>query len=331
MLAGAGALALGWGTGNARATLASLAASWLFFAGLAAGSVAVGASIRLAGGRWAGSVLPFADAATAFFVPALVLQALLLLGARGLAPWAAHAGPGPLAALALRELLPTAALFAVGAWHVRTTRSIQAWYARATAVGYLLLYVLALSLWAYDWVLSLSPSPSATVLPALYFVGAFLSGLAFVALRAALRHAGGADTRHDLGKLLFAFAIVWSYLVWALYLAAWYGNVPAEVAPLVARWQGPYRLASLGVLGSVLVFPFGLLFPERFKRRRDTLAAGAGAVLAGLWVERFLLVLPSLELPVTLTAVLLGLAAAVGVAGAFLRSVLSAEAPATAA
>jgi hypothetical protein len=72
----------------------------------------------------------------------------------------------------------------------------------------------------------------------------------------------------------------------------------------------------------VLIWPFGLLFPERLKRRRDTLAAGAAAVLAGLWLERFLLVLPALELPLTPAAVAVGAAVALGVASAFARVVV---------
>jgi Ni/Fe-hydrogenase subunit HybB-like protein len=322
------ALALGMATGHARAALASLAASWLFFAGLSAGGVAVAAAIRVARGRWAGPVLPFADAAARFFLPALVLQLALLVGAHPLLPWVPGAGAGQLAALALRQLLPTMALFALGRRHVRAAGARgREGEARKTAVAYLVVYAVALSLWAYDWVLSLSGAPPATALPALYLVGAFLSGLAFVALVAAIRNAGGPATRHDLGKLVFAFAVVWSYLVWALYLAAWYGNLPAEAAPLLARWRGAYRLATLAVLAAVLIWPFGLLFPESLKRRRDTLAAGAVAVLAGLWLERFLLVLPSLRIPFTPVAVTVAAGVALGVASAFARYVVLSLSP----
>jgi Ni/Fe-hydrogenase subunit HybB-like protein len=323
VLVAAGALAWAAATGQDRVALAALAASWLFFAGLSAGSVALAAVIRLTGGRWARVVLPVADAMSRFFGAALALQCLLLLGARTLLPWASEAGWWALAALALRQLVPTAVLFGLGAWHVRAARRpALAGRARVVAVAYLLTYALALWLWAYDFILSLSPSPPPSALPALFAVGAFLSGLALVALLVAVQGAGGPDVRHDLGKLLFAFAVLWSYLVWAIYLAAWYGNLPEEAAPLLRRWQGPYRLASLAVLGAVLVFPFGLLFPERHKRRRDALGVGAAVVLAGLWLERFLLVLPSLPIAPTPAAVGLGLVVAMGVAAAFAWSAL---------
>ncbi len=305
-------------TRREQAALASLAASWLFFAGLAAGSLAVVAAVRLAGGRWAGPVLPVAEATAGYLDYVLVLLVVLLAGSRALLPWAADAGGGRLALLAARQLVPTVALVAAGAWLVRTgrPREVEGGGA-AAAVVYLVTYAVALSLWAYDWVLSLTSAPPPAVLPAFYFMGAFLSGIAWIALVAAARGAGGPGLRHDLGKLLFAFSTFWAYLLWAIYLAAWYGGVPAEVAPLLARWAGPYRPITVGVLAAVFVGPFGLLLAERTKRGRGTLLAGATAILAGLLGERFLLVLPSLELRGDLVAAVAGAGIALGVAGLF--------------
>ena len=126
------------------------------------------------------------------------------------------------------------------------------------------------------------------------------------------------DLRHDIGKLLFGFIVVWSYLLWALFLPTWYGNVPEEVAVLLRRWTGPWKPVTGAVLVAVFAWPFWLLFSERLKRRRATLAVGAATILLGLWAERFLLVVPSLHLPGGALAIALGGAVALGVAGAFL-------------
>ena len=319
---GAAAFALCVATGREQAALAALAASWLFFAGLSAGSLAVVAAVRLARGRWARAVLPFAEATEGYLEYALGLLVVLLAGAPALLPWAVGAGAVRVALLAARELLPTAALVAAGARLVRPgAPGEDAAGAGRDAVIYLVTYAVALTFWAYDWVLSLSSAPPAAVLPAFYFVGAFLSGLAWAALMAALRGVGGAKLRHDLGKLLFGFATVWAYLLWALYLAAWYGGVPAEVAPLLARWAGPYRPVAIGVLVAVFLWPFTLLHAERTKRARATLLAGASAVLVGLLAEGFLLVLPSLALRADLAAVVAGAAITLGVGGLFARAV----------
>jgi hypothetical protein len=311
------AFALGVAGDRSRATLASLAACWLFFAGLSAGSLAVVAAVRLARGRWAGPILPIAEATAGCLACAVIPLIALLAGARVLLPWAASAGTTGLALLSARQLVPTAALVAAGARLVATGRPGRRAGATAAAVAYLLAYVVALSFWAYDWVLSLSSAPPPAVLPAFYFVGAFLSGLAWISAVAAARGVGGVGLRHDLGKLLFGFLTLWAYLLWALYLAAWYGGVPAEVGPLLLRWTGPYRPVAIGVLASVFVGPFSLFLAERTKHGRRTLLAGAATILVGLLAERFLLVLPAISPDGDLIAVAAGIGTTVGVAGLF--------------
>lgn len=330
---GAVAFLAGIASGHAAVALAALDASWLFFAGLAAGSVAVVAAVRIAHGAWARPILPLAEAGAAFFPPALALLAVLVVGVRALVPAAAEAAPAHVGVVAVRLLVPTAVLFALGAWFVARTRRSDArpGEVRALAVAYVAAFAIALSFWAFDLVMELTQGPPATVIPAYYFLGAFLSGLAWVAFLAALRDVSGPDLRHDLGKLLFAFIVVWTYLLWALFLPTWYGNIPAESALLLRRWTGRWRPVTIAVLVAVFFWPFWLLFSERLKRRRATLAIGAGTILAGLLAERFLLVLPSLRLAPDAGTWLVGAGVTAGVSGAFLLAVGARLPPRTAA
>ena len=318
---GAAAFALALLAGRSGTAMGALDASFLFFAGLSAGGVALGAAVRVAHGRWAGPVLPIADASVGFFGPALAVLAVLLLGGRSFIP--AAAGAGHFGALVLRQIALTAVLFVAGRTFVARARAPGADEARgrASGVAYLLCYAVVLSVWAGDLVMGLSASPPATVIPAYYFLGAFLSGLAWVALVASIRGTSGPDLRHDLGKLLFAFIVVWTYLLWALFLPTWYANVPEESEQLLRRWHGGYRPVTTFVLVAVFAWPFWLLFSERFKRRRATLAVGAGAILLGLLAERFLLVLPSLQVSAGLGSWIVCASVAAGVAGLFLLSV----------
>jgi len=188
-------------------------------------------------------------------------------------------------------------------------------------VVYILCYAVVLSFWAFDLVMRLSDTPPSTVVPAYYFLGAFLSGIAWTALVTAIRGNTEPDLRHDVGKLLFAFIVVWSYLLWALFLPTWYANIPEESTALLRRWRGGYKPVTIAVLVAVFAWPFWLLFSERFKRRRTTLGIGAATILLGLLGERFLLVLPSLDIPGGATSWLVGAGVAIGVAGLFLLSV----------
>ena len=321
-LAGAVGLAAGSVAGRAGAAFAALTATWLFLAGLAAGGVAFAAAVRIAYGGWAGALLPYARATAGFFGPAAGLLVVLVAGAPTFVPGLAQAGLAQHLALGVRLLGSTAVLFALGRRLVAAEeRGEDDGRRRAWAIGYVAAYAVTLTIWAFDLVLALSPAPPAAVVPAYYFLGAFLSGVAFVGLVAGLLDLSGPDLRHDLGKLLFAFIVVWSYLLWSLFLPTWYGNIPEENELLLARWHGPWKGLSIFVLVAVFAWPFWLLFSERLKRRRLTLALGSGVVLAGLGVERFLLVLPSLGLAGDAGSLLVGAAVALGVAGLFLLAV----------
>lgn len=320
---GVAALAAGLLLGRSDAAFAALDAAFLYFGGLAAGSVALAAAVRIASGGWARPILPIALAGEGFFGPSLVLLGLLALGAHAFIPWASGAGAARLAGLWARLLLPSAVLFALGWRFVARARRPEAddGQVRTAAVVYAAAYAVALSFWAYDLVLGLAVGPPATVVPAYYFMGAFLSGFAWVALVAAVRDVSGPDLRHDVGKLLFGFIVVWSYLLWSLYLPTWYGNIPEESAQLLLRWHGVYKPLTEAVLVAVFLWPFWLLFSERMKRRRGTLAVGAATVLLGLGAERFLLVLPSLRVPGGTLSTLVGGGVTLGVAGLFLLTV----------
>jgi len=321
-LLGALALVAGLAAGRAGAALASLAAAWLFLSGLAAGGVAFAAVVRIVHGRWATALLPLAHATAGFFWPGLGLLVVLVLGARSFVPGLTAAGTGHHVLLGLRLLGGSAVLFGLGRWFVDGERAgVEDGRLRARAIGYVVAYAVVLTIWAFDLVMALSSAPPQAVVPAYYFLGAFLSGIAFVGLVAAVRDVSGPDLRHDVGKLLFAFIVVWSYLLWSLFLPTWYGNIPEENELLLSRWRAPWKALSIFVMVAVFAWPFWLLFSEHLKRRRTTLAIGAATVLTGLCVERFLLVLPSLHLPGDPLSLAVGAGVALGAGGLFLVGV----------
>jgi hypothetical protein len=323
-LVGLGALALVAGpvAGRGDAVLVALEASWLFLAGLAAGTVALAAAVRLSHGRWADQVLHVAEAGGGFFGPAIALLALLLVG-RGASELR---GGRPAESLAIRVALLLVAGLLVAGLGARFVALARArgelpWRVRGAAATYLVAFGVGLSFWAWGLAPDLTAQPAFTVVPPYVFMGAFLSGVAGVALVAALRGLGGPDVRHDLGKLLFGLAGLWGYLLWSLVLPTWYGNIPAEAAVLLARWSGASRPIAVLALAGVLAVPLVLLLPEPWKRRRAPLVAGAASVLVGLWAERFLLVGPPLERPPEAWSLLIGGGVTAGMAGLFLLSV----------
>jgi len=318
----AGALALVVGTFlPARATvLAALASAWLYFAGAAAGSVALGAAIRIAQGRWAKALLPVADAGAAFFFPAWVLLLVLTLLARTWMPAGEDGGHWMVAAA--RDLLGGVALYACGRALVRKATGPEP--ATRLAVVYVLLFAVVLSMWAIDLVMSLAEqwAPS-TAIPAYYFMGSFVTGLAWTTLISVLRKGSALDSdgRHDAGMLLFGMTTFLAYLLWSIFLPTWYANLPDEAGQLMLRWEGGYRPLSWAVLGLGFLFPFVLLLTEAAKRKRATLVLGASSILVGLLVERFMLVFPALHVDGSALSVALAALVVCGVGGAFCLAV----------
>ena len=326
---GLAALVAGVTFGLGTVSLGTLAASWLFFAGLAAAAVAFSAAVRCSRARWVDVVSPAAEAGAAFFPFALALLAVLLVLAGFWMPAAAGVGRVAWAERLVRDLIASALLFGAGRRYLRRARIGDGSGATPAAVIYLVLYAAVLSLWAIDLVMSLHEWAPSTVIPPYYFMGAFLAAIATVALAESVGREGPASaaTRQDLGKLLFAMVVMWGYLLWSAYLPVWYANMPDETGQLLARWQGGWKVITLAMLAAVLVFPFFFLLPERTKRGRKTLEAASLSVLAGLFGEQFLLVLPSLPVHLDAPSILVGACVTIGVAGLFVLAAGSAFQP----
>ncbi len=297
-LAGGVALLLACVSGAAQAALGTLAAAWVILAGLAAGGVAFSAAIRCSNGRWALLALPVAEATAGFFPAAVIILGILVLAAPAWIPGALAAGWAPWASRAARDLAAAVLLVVAARRYLGRPGSNIPAHVKASraAIIYLVLFVASLSLWTVDLVMDLHDWAPSTVIPPFVFMSGLLAGVAWTAFVVATQAGVDNRTRHDLGKLLFAFAIVWGYLLWAEYLAVWYGNLPDEAGQLLARWAHYWKFVSLVVVGAVLVFPFFFLLSERTKRGRVTLGVASASMLVGLVGEGVLLVLPSLEL-----------------------------------
>jgi hypothetical protein len=297
------------------AALSALAASWLFFAGLAAGGVALSAAARLAHGRFLESALPLAESPAAFFPVALVLLAIVLAAAPRWMPSASHAS---ILALFVRDFGAAAVLFAAGGWFLRDSARSR-WAGAHTplsAVAYLIVYALALSVWAIDLVMALIDSAPSGIVPVQTFMAAFLSAVAWATLLSARRHLDPV-VRLDLGRLLYGFASFWAYLVWCSFLPVWYANLPDEVGEILGRVEGLWAVLSWGVIVATFVVPFVALLSEGAKRNRIVVGLGATSVLAGLYAERFLLLVRPVSPGGGVRALVFGALVAAGVAGGF--------------
>jgi hypothetical protein len=138
-----------------------------------------------------------------------------------------------------------------------------------------------------------------TMFPVAFFISAFHSGLAMTAVmvvvyRGSLRLESYITEKqfHDLGKLVFAFAVFWMYINWSQYVVIWYGLLPNEQEYFVLKFLkfGPLVIATVLL---IFVLPFFGLLPRSVKKVPQILAGFAVLILVGHWLERFLLATPN--------------------------------------
>ena len=165
-----------------------------------------------------------------------------------------------------------------------------------------ILYAFVLSLLAFDLIMTLDPHWYSTLFGAYYFMGSFYLALAALYFLSFLgRTAFGLKEiihphhLHDLGKLVFAFCIFTGYLFYVQFLVIWYGNLPEETRYVILRVKlTPWEPLAWIVLATTFIIPFLLLLRRKIKMAPLPMMIVSGIILAGMWVERFLLIAPSI-------------------------------------
>ncbi len=95
-----------------------------------------------------------------------------------------------------------------------------------------------------------------------------------------------------MGRLLLLFSLLWLYFTFAEYLTAFYGGEHAEMRTFWAKISGPFAVPFWLMVLCCFAIPLGLMCRTRTRTPRGTLIAGI-AVVVGMWLERFNIVVPT--------------------------------------
>ena len=189
-------------------------------------------------------------------------------------------------------------------WIGQEAEEVRSWHRlQVISPALILVYAVVMSMFAIDWAMSLEPHWYSTLFGGWFFMGAFWAGIAVTAvaiarlipLHADFRTAMGLQQRHDLGKLAFGFTVFWTYLFWSQYIVIWYGKLPWEQAWMIRRAGAPWGTLSALTILLCFVVPFMGLLGKRAKLNRGTLSLFCSVILVGVWLERWMLVAPSLH------------------------------------
>ena len=174
---------------------------------------------------------------------------------------------------------------------------------RVFSILYNLAFALVLSLIGFDLVMAADPHWISTLFGAYTFVKAFYIGLGGLIILAAIMHLyPHNDFRlpsahfHDIGKLFFAFCLVWADFFYVQLVVIWYGNIPEETAYVIERTMlVPWRQLAWGIFSISFVLPFFILLNRKVKMMPSFMIVLCSIVSVGIWLEPLLLLGPPLS------------------------------------
>jgi hypothetical protein len=294
---GVAAFTTGLRGGESPRTFAALIASWLFFAGIAAGALAFVGFFQIVDAAWARPLAARVAPLASFAPVSLFVLLIILAGARS-APWLPPGSDGSswlsLPSLATREIVITVVLFGFARLRLESQLGRAEPRSRVVAVTYCLIYAVVLSVWAFDFVLGPDPIFESTLVGPYVFMAAFIAGTGAVILLGLQRGALSEGQRRDAGAMMLALSIFWAYLFWSQYLTIWYGDLPQETVFALRRAQSGWGALVLTVIGLVFAVPFVMLLHPRGRKSSRVLGGVLVIQLVGLWLNCHLLVVPSL-------------------------------------
>jgi hypothetical protein len=152
------------------------------------------------------------------------------------------------------------------------------------------IFVLVWTIASTDWGMSLDPTWFSSMYTTTFIVEgmevAFAWGILalwFLIRRNLLPFRIPTDRLHDLGKLMFAFMIVWTYVSFSQYLIIWSGNIPEEAAWFVHRLNNGWQVPALLLMIGHFFLPL-FAFVSRYPKRRLNLSAVMAAWLVFMQV-----------------------------------------------
>jgi hypothetical protein len=294
--------------------------AYVFWIGLVLGCLGIVMMYHLSGGAWGVVIRRMLESATRTLPVMVVLFIPLLFGLHDLYAWARPD------VVANDELLQHKRLYLnVPFFVLRAVLYFVAW----GGVAYLLnrwsreqdqratdprptrrlrllsgpglvLYGLGITFAAIDWLMSLEPHWYSTIFGVTLMVGQGLNAFAFAIIVIALLADREPLSRvlapvhfQDLGSLLLAFVMLWTYMAFSQWLVIWSGNLPEENVWYVHRLQGGWQWFGVVLIVFHFVLPFFLLLSRDLKRNAHALAVVAAAIMVMRFVDLFWLIIPA--------------------------------------
>jgi Ni/Fe-hydrogenase subunit HybB-like protein len=177
---------------------------------------------------------------------------------------------------------------------------------RAIAIMAILVIPIAVSVHtvvSFVFSMTLQPMWHSTIFGPYFVVGAIFSGIAaLIVAMIVFRQAYGLQRYlkpihfRYLGQLLLIMSLLWFYFTFAEYLTGYYGGEPEEMHVFWAKLTGPFWPLFWGMALTNFVIPV-LCLVRLGRHTIGKVLTASLSVSVGMWLERFIIVVPTLSNP----------------------------------
>jgi hypothetical protein len=289
-----------------------------FWAGISVGSLALLMLQHMTGGGWGLVIRRVLEAATRTLPLVLILFVPILVGAHSIFPWTHEEEIAKHPALIEKTKYLNLSFFTVRAaiyfaiwlalayflnrWSLlqdKTADQVLNKRMRVLSGPGMVLFVFTVTFASIDWFMSLDPEWSSTIYGFIFVASWALSALAFVIAVLAwlskhepMNHVVAQLHFHDLGKLLLALVMLWTYFAFSQFLIIWSGNLPEEIRWYLPRLHGTWGAIALAVVILHFAFPFLFLLSRSLKRNAGKLVIVAVLILVMRLFDLFWMIAP---------------------------------------
>ena len=177
---------------------------------------------------------------------------------------------------------------------------------RAIAIMAVLVIPIAISVHSvvsFVFSMTLQPMWHSTIFGPYFVVGAIFSGIAaLIVAMIVFRKIYGLHPYlkpihfRYLGQLLLIMALLWFYFTFSEYLTGYYGAQPDEMKVFWAKFSGPFWPFFWAMVLCNFIIPLACLVRLGQRTVGKVLTASL-AVIVGMWLERFIIIVPTLSYP----------------------------------
>jgi hypothetical protein len=290
-----------------------------FWAGISTGALALLMLQHLTGGGWGLVIRRVLEAATRTLPLMLILFVPIIFGAHWIYPWTHAEEMAKNAALTEKAKYLNLTFFTVRAaiyfaiwlalafflnrWSLMQDKTADRQFTkrmRMISGPGMVLFVFTVTFASIDWFMSLDPEWSSTIYGFVFVASWSLSALAFVVAVMAwlskhkpMNNIVAQLHFHDLGKLLLALVMLWSYFAFSQFLIIWSANLPEEIRWYLPRTRGAWGAIALAVVILHFAFPFLFLLSRSFKRNAGKLVIVAVLILVMRLLDLLWMIAPN--------------------------------------